>query len=387
MVDITSLQSEITNLNEHNQALTRELNELRKEKSIWKETHKNAAKLESAVHALYAEIETLQTETSRLRRQNEDLERKLEQEVADGADARQRWYEKEQGLLNNLRQEKAKVRELRDLDTIKAGPGYEDDLADSAAIAATKPRDSSPSSRNESILQDEVVKLNQHIMELTAKLSAKDMQNKKQEHDILELQRTVGALMDEIESSYEQAQFDGLNIEVENAPTPPMSPAPVINVTSSLASIMSNSTTATPIVKTVTIEEPVIHQSRRGSGRDRSDSISSSGSDEGHHHHSGNGNKLTSPSMLSLRAENHGHANGITPMKSFNSLADELSKLGEAAPSAGAGTLKAKLAAVGLNTEGNRAILKKRLQRYIARKKKQAEQQKAAAAATGAVEA
>jgi hypothetical protein len=177
------------------------------------------------------------------------------------------------------------------------------------------------------------------------RLAEKDAHLKSQEESILELQRTVSALMDEIEYGYEMAQFDPMS--------PPSSPAFSPNLRSSNSRFSLRS-------------EHVIYND----DEDPTDA-----------------DATLSPTPLgsTLEQELQGQDKDQQQpqqQNSLNSLADELKSIGENAPHVeGLSSLRSRLASLGLNTDGNRAILKKRLQRYI-QKKKKAEIKKAGGSTT-----
>ncbi|KAJ1567911.1 hypothetical protein HK405_004339 [Cladochytrium tenue] len=351
--DVDTLKAEIGNLVEHNHDLSREMVELRKERSNWKDTQKQAQKLEHVVTTLHSEVVVLQQETTRLRRQNEDLEKQLETEITDSVDARRLWAEKESSLLNQLKAERSKVKELRALDAVKHEPGFDHDDAEALARGRPVRRNSNPVPIDTS-LQEENDRLLRNIVELTNRLRERDMVIERQEQDILELQRTVSALMDDIEHGQVQAQFDMLG-----ETTPPPSP--------------SEDTSKRSAEKRLSIEfaVPAVQMPPAPSSPKKNRKRSKSGS------------KMSkSPSnnpLLAVQATRQPPSPSspqgpttLTPMKSFHSLAEELLKIGEKAPVEG-GSLKGRMAALGLNTDGNREVLKKRLHKYIARKKRQAE--------------
>ncbi|KAJ3173965.1 hypothetical protein HK101_011001 [Irineochytrium annulatum] len=320
--NVESLQTELHNLTDYNAALLRDLNELKRERLQWKETQKLAAELESVATRLQQDVAATQAENARLRRQNEDLEKRLEREMTEGAESRQRWMEKEEHLMASLRADRNKLKELRALNSQKDDSSYDEEEE------VPKSRDPSPVPRTEATA----------IVEENMKLDSKDLLARKQEQDILELQRTVSALMDEIEAGYETAQFEygaGETAHAGGGSVPPSPPTSASVVTFSPGT------------------------------RTRSGSVASSNNSED-----------------GLREAGR----TLAPMKSFNSLADELNQLGVKVPDVtSTPSLKARLAGAGLSTEGNRQVLKKRLQRFIAKKKKQAEPKGEARAA--AVEA
>ncbi|KAI8619338.1 hypothetical protein BC830DRAFT_1104791 [Chytriomyces sp. MP71] len=100
----------------------------------------------------------------------------------------------------------------------------------------------------------------------------------------------------------------------------------------------------------------------------------------------------TTPLLLpGSMASRKSSIDSVNLKKSFTNLSDELGAPAPAPPASldddngssedgQEGTLRARLAQFGLNTTGNRAVLKKRLQRYLARKKKNANLKEAAAA-------
>ncbi|KAJ3219372.1 hypothetical protein HDU67_001591 [Dinochytrium kinnereticum] len=297
------------------------------EKLAWKEKEKLAGKLEGSVARLSQDVGASQAENARLRKQNDDLQRRLDQEMMEFSEARQRWMDKEQALLVNAKADRVKLKELRDLYNVREHKGYEH-AEEPAPLTPDASRDSSPFRTEAVALAEENLKLKAHIQTLTTQMGTRDLQVRKQERDILELQRTVEALMDEIELGQENAQFLSSVMEDRDLsdlnvtpPSPPMSHHAV----------------------TFAHSEP------------------SSDSEE-------------DPALLGGGggAQNRG---SLSSAKSLNSLAEEYRRMNEVLPDAVAvqPSLRAKCAALGLSTEGNRAILKKRLMRHAQKKKKQAE--------------
>ncbi|KAI8836596.1 hypothetical protein BC829DRAFT_405679 [Chytridium lagenaria] len=262
------IKVELSNLHDHNQALIRELNDLKKERIAWEERDKVSSRLEGTITRLNQDIAASQAENARLRKQNEDLQRKLEREMVEfGCEGQVEGYGADSDC--GAKTDRVKLKELRDLYN-----SFED-------------RDRCP------------------LQTLTTQVTNRDLQFRKQEKDILELQRTVEALMDEIELGQENAQF--------------------------LFSVM---------------EDPSEHV-------DGGCLFPVDSDDEGP----------------------QGSHHALMNAKSLGSLADEYRRLNEPVPESGGSqsSLRARCAALGLSTEGNRAILKKRLMRHIAKKKKQAE--------------
>ncbi|KAJ3106112.1 hypothetical protein HDU96_008319 [Phlyctochytrium bullatum] len=333
---VDALKVELSNLHEHNCNLLRELNELRKEKLAWLETEKMSAKLDAQVVKLNQDVAASQSENARLRKQNEDLSRKLESEMSEFAEARSRWAEQEQALLSAARSDRLKLRELRDLHNIKEHKDFKAD-AEELQKPVESNRDSSPRAEAVALLEENL-QLKEKVEGLEMQLTKSNHKINKQEQDILELQRTVEALMDEIESGQFNAQFlssvlgdaeasGGLHSEIHLTPPSP----------------------------------PASHGTLSG-GHSREVSFAN--------HHDADSDD---------EAWGRGLSAPGTPMlsgaKSMSSLADEYKRLNEPAPDPASvqPSLRAKCAALGLSTEGNRAILKKRLMRHYAKKKKQAE--------------
>jgi hypothetical protein len=82
------------------------------------------------------------------------LEKKLEKEMTDGSEARQRWLDREQTLLNSARVDRAKLRELRDLHAIKEMQSYEDEDSDSSSSSGKQAANAGPS-KAEIVLKEE----------------------------------------------------------------------------------------------------------------------------------------------------------------------------------------------------------------------------------------
>ncbi|KAJ3105037.1 hypothetical protein HDU97_008645 [Phlyctochytrium planicorne] len=282
------LQNEVTNLHDHNQALMRELTDLKKERLAWKEKEPQFNTLESSVSRLTQELQVTRSENARLRKQNDELQKNLDTETAEFADARQRWSDKEQALLVAAKADRVKLKELRDLYNVREHKSY--DTVEVAYGTPQPSRESSPLRSETLAVMEENIKLKAELELVMSQLSLKDLKIQKQESDISELQRNVEHLMDEVELYQEHAQ-----------------------------------------------------------------QLPSESDDEEH------------SNTLGI---NH----SLLPAKSMGSLAEEYARMNEPAPTATSqSSLRAKCAALGLSTEGNRAILKKRLERHATKKKKQAE--------------
>ncbi|KAI9343419.1 hypothetical protein DFJ73DRAFT_841422 [Zopfochytrium polystomum] len=359
-----ALRTEIENLAEHSHRITRELTELRKERAAWKETARHAQELEEVVASLHSELQAAQLESVRLRRQNEEYEKKLELEIADNADTRMRWQEKERLLLNQLKSERAKVKEFKSIKR-ENEQGFDRDDDDTIAPSSsspsphppqTTPPPSNASSRglDATALQEDNISLTAQILTLTAILQKRELEIAKQNEDILELQKTVAALMDDIENGFEQAQFEMYGEVPERAPSP-VSIAPVPS-----AAKPQNTPPGTP-AHGATLTPPSTELSRRK----RSGTFAREAAN--------------ATSMQTAVAPSPSSAlNTVPTTKSFNSLADELRSIGEKVSADGGGsTLRSRMAALGLSTEGNREVLRRRLHKYIARKKRQAQAQAA----------
>ncbi|KAJ3331697.1 hypothetical protein HDU76_002455 [Blyttiomyces sp. JEL0837] len=226
----SALQTEVINLHEHNVALQRELTDLKKERLHWKDTERKLLTLESSTTNINQTLRAMEAEVSRLRRQNEDLEHRLEIEVTEGIEARQRWKEHEAHLLSALRAEKDRVRVLReeaeaiikqiaaagDTESISdqvdmfVGGGqsknvqwsrtavlddFDDDMDedDPQLLRDSVPRE--PPRQSGTIMSSdnsEVDKLNAHITDLNRIIET-------QQHNIEELQHSLWSLMDEME--------------------------------------------------------------------------------------------------------------------------------------------------------------------------------------------
>ncbi|KAJ1544681.1 hypothetical protein HK405_008463 [Cladochytrium tenue] len=320
--DAETLSTEMQTLVDQNSNLTRELVELRKERLSFHESKRLVENLEHLVAALHAEMHAVEQDATRLRRLNEELERKLEAEVVDSADARRLWQEKELHILTQLRSERDKAKSLRELGELKE----DEEMAADAEATARRMKLSHRRSRLESgsgsptpeevAIKEQNAILARQVLELTERMRRRDNIAESQEQHILELQRTVAALMDDIESGHAQAEFDQLDDEA-----PPLH-------------------SLTPEPSAQPSEQP--SPSKKDLSRNRSEAVEVS----------------AAPTNDGKEAE---------PAKAF-SLADELAKMNEA--SASDSSLRNRMAALGLSTEGNREALKRRLHKYIARKRR-----------------
>ncbi|KAJ3408368.1 hypothetical protein HDV05_005036 [Chytridiales sp. JEL 0842] len=356
---------------DENQNLLKELTELRKERKIWTETTHLLTQLEDIITHLTQESGSVHAENARLRRLTEELEKKLEKEILDSLEGRQKAEERLEGLMRVMRRDRARVKELEELFAVKeleggqglegdfkssernhdAEDGYDDDHGESGS-AGSNVSTGETSLKIQASLKDENARLHLKIQDLTTRISEKDAYIKTQDESILELQHTVSALMDEIEANFENSHFDHQPL------SPPMSPMQR-SASTELESALSTS------------ESPALSSKVNPS--------------------------LKPSSLTTLLPTTHStQSNPSTPttatQTTLNSLAAELSKLGESqSPSSDLGSgnmihsLRSRLASLGLNTDGNRAVLKKRLAKYVAKKKakaKKAEEMKSGVSET-----
>ncbi|KAJ3144603.1 hypothetical protein HK101_002642, partial [Irineochytrium annulatum] len=205
---------EVANLSDHNKALKRELGELKKDRLIWKETHRRAIDLDNLVQRLSDDVDSLQAECSRLRRSNAELESRLEQELNDSADARQRFAEKERELLSLARADRQKLKDLQELQR------YEEDEGERTV---------------ESEGMDGGYRT--EFEKMKSRVSALADANDKKDHQIAELNRVIVVLMRELDSRSSSSSSSSSSTCSE-----PLSPGGAgINVSAD-ASFTSNST-------------------------------------------------------------------------------------------------------------------------------------------------
>ncbi|KAJ1529042.1 hypothetical protein HK405_002407, partial [Cladochytrium tenue] len=331
--DAAALAAEVASLSDHNARLARELADLKKERLAWRDSQRHADRLERDAAAVHDDLLRAQTEAARARRAADDLERRLRAEIEHAADARRTWLDQEQDLRALLRAERDENRRLRSLGAVRAEPGFADDYDDDGAaadphdVARNSTTRAAAAGASDAALVAEIARLNQQVLELAEALRRRDESLAHQEQDVLELQRTVTALMDDIESGAEQARFDGLGASTAAA----------------------------------------------GSDQDQSVAGAAPGPAAGR----------TPP--VSRDRSNERATTAATTTAPSGSLADELMSIGENAPTAvfsgsssSSTSLKARMATLGLGADGNREVLNRRLRSYLARRRRWADEAAAA---------
>ncbi|RKO84223.1 hypothetical protein BDK51DRAFT_32183, partial [Blyttiomyces helicus] len=303
------------------------------EKSAWRHAQRHAGELEVLAERLQDNAESFEFEARSLRRQNEGLESRLDKERIEHAEDRQRWLEREVELFNVIKAQKAKVKE----------------------------RFVAPPTK----LLEENAELYLRIDTLTAHLSQRESEVARQEDMISELQQTVGALMDELERGrfdvdhFEPAtsgssDLDALSAVDAGAPflTPPKTPEPSEAAAQPAAVPPRRRRTSSAAAHPLAAAIPPVSTSAPFNALAEIDAKSAAPQ-------AGAGLDVLSP--------------GIATPRSFGSLAEELSRLGVPVHHGSAnepGALREKLAQYGLSTDGNRKILKRRLEKYLAKKKR-----------------
>ncbi|KAI9203001.1 uncharacterized protein BJ171DRAFT_157827 [Polychytrium aggregatum] len=348
------LQQEIKLLNEQNQQLQQELAQLQKEKQQWRQAHAQAEDLEALADQLHQESSSLEGEAARLRKLNAELERVLTRERAEHAEERNKWSEKESELQKAAREHYRKLKEMREALAVH------EKLASVATKEAPAPVANNKLNVSVFELQQENSKQRLTIEELTYRLQTREYQLRRQDEEIAQLQQTVSALMDELESRDEHAQHSdtsfegGIDLDAElnhgtyiRSPPKSIPGSPNMGSASPPLPSVSNFPSQRPDIPT---DAKVLYDEQN-------------------------------PSLGNL-ADELARFDSQFEASSFGTIADELGRLGEKAPTTGLqppsptqdihllgdGTLKSRLAALGLNTEGNRKILRKRLERYIKKK-------------------
>ncbi|KAJ3284954.1 hypothetical protein HK104_009696, partial [Borealophlyctis nickersoniae] len=206
--DHAALLAELRIVSEHNVALLKENMELKKAQSTRTSADPRTGHLEhleALASRLQEDAGSFEAEAARLRKQVDDLNKKLEREVVEHAEARAAWLEKERRLMEALRTEKEAVKELRELSSRQ-----QEELNSSAEALSHRP--DTPENRNDEVpvakLEEEIVELKGQVEGLTTLINSRDSQIRRQEDEIVELHSTIGALMDELETNYERVQFE-----------------------------------------------------------------------------------------------------------------------------------------------------------------------------------
>ncbi|KAJ3039208.1 hypothetical protein HK097_002903 [Rhizophlyctis rosea] len=412
-----ALLEEVRTLTEHNVTLQQENAELRRLQSRASEAH--TGHLEELASKLQENAGDLGAENARLRKMVEDLGRKLEREEREHVEQKDIWLMTEKKLREALRRERETVQDLKQLSTRQ-----EEELNSLSATRSATPEILTRERGDSGVkLQEEITDLKIHVDNLTMVIETRDSQLARQDQEISELHSTIAALMDELETNYERVQFEGPiagslvgalgtqawsyspdGVSEGNTSDDNSSPSssPVLRPTAALhvpkavtgrrRSSASQTVPASPPTSALltppktpppTEDQPTQQPSHK---RNKSKSKSPKKS------------KTSTPPPLSLPQNSLVEASAPSrsptasptpsstdghkkqPSASLGTLADELSRMNETAPVYSAGTftgepgsLKSRLAAYGLNTEGNRKILKKRLQAYVKRRQLQAQ--------------
>ncbi|KAJ3335089.1 hypothetical protein HDU83_000642 [Entophlyctis luteolus] len=263
---------------------------------------------------------------ARLRKVIAHLESRIDEEIAQTAEFRVAATDRESELMAALAAERATVRELKaKLALTSQEPAKGLSAVNTATLTALSNKPSDYSLKEDKLA---LKKLASHIVELNVRMAAKDAKIKKQETDILELQSLVHSLMNEIEQQQQQTASAGeifdssdfVNMQEDNG----------FSAKHSLAADLERHLATpprTPIPSsTELVQDHLANAEEPSSARVQGDVNASDGN-------SSDGTSSAEEARMTLRQ---------------------------------------KLTAFGLSTEGRRAVLKKRLARYIARKKKQA---------------
>ncbi|KAJ3122187.1 hypothetical protein HK098_003065 [Nowakowskiella sp. JEL0407] len=329
------LLAELQEISEKNEELHRQIAEMRKDRILWKDSLQKAAENDSKIQQLNVELETLQGEVLRLRRSNEDLQKRLQQEFEDNESVRVQWQEQEKSLRKALIEERMKHKDLRERLAYFENDKTDEVVDESKAIRETEAKS----------LKDEVSKLKKTIQELNSmielrdgKIKSQDDELRKQDREITELQLMMNRIMDDIESTQKDAIFSDSSDDDEAYISPPLSPAGYLTTPMWAGHKRSKSAATVHTQDTLHLTIPL--------RRTRSNSASQS----------------------------EGPTSSNSLLEEFNKLniVEETqieSKFAEIGPN-GEGLLRKKLSAIGLSTDGNRKALKKRLHAFIKRKER-----------------
>ncbi|KAJ3041709.1 hypothetical protein HDV00_008797 [Rhizophlyctis rosea] len=409
-----ALLEEIRTLTEHNALLAQENADLRRLQSARdsRAAEAHTGHLEELASKLQEDAGDLGAENARLRKMVEDMGKKLERELREHQEEKAAWAVTEKKLRDALTRERESVKDLKALSSRQ-----EEELHTLSVSRPESPEHVTRERGDSGVkLQEEITELKIHVDNLTMMIETRDAQLARQTQEVNELHETIAALMDELEANYERVQFEGPIARSlvgasqawsysgdgasdgntsDGASSPSDSPvlraipAPVPAVTDSRRKSTSPAIDlAPPSPPTEALLTPPKTPPPTTATHTRSKSKSKSPKKK---NSANNVPQLSLPttslaetaSTTSSRSPSSsptsaqpGHKK--TPSASFTTLADELAQMNETAPVYSAGTftgepgsLKSRLAAYGLNTEGNRKILKKRLQAYVKRRQAQ----------------
>ncbi|KAJ3077447.1 hypothetical protein HK102_005228 [Quaeritorhiza haematococci] len=375
----------------HGFGMERGASELRKERALAKEA-KHIGELEDLVHQLQQDLESLEAEASRLRKQNEDLSRRIQTEADEHAEVASRWLEKEQDLLKAVRTEKSKNKELKEIVEAKSAELHQLSVKSSSSSSSVSEyssstysdddepvrRTSSPPPRTTFEVQEENARLRSQLQDLTSRLAARESQIRRQDQEIVELQRTVSALMDELESGYDQAMFGFVNPDVLSGSDPGSGSLDeelaALSMKDSRVRSMSEASVQGRSLFDELSKVGTAASSNEKPSHDTTPPVDAATSSTEPIPSSNSTSIIDTLEQQSASKSNSSSDNeGSSSPTGSSGFADELNQLGEMkfnfATSRGEpGSLRSRLAALGLNTDGNRRILKKRLQVYIKRK-------------------
>ncbi|KAI8809592.1 hypothetical protein BJ742DRAFT_230017 [Cladochytrium replicatum] len=401
------LASELAALSERNRDITKEIQDLKKERVFWRDTQHQVVQYEAAVDSLKKEQQSLLSELVRLRRANDDLSRQLDRELEEHNETKQRLNDTEAALRRAVIDLKAKSKELEGrVSDFRRSRSNSNELYDDAESPGSvleinpspppSPRDSYGVSftdtsyfnvRKQSSAfslkdaREENEKLRQTIEELQTALSQKDKQVKNMGREIIDYQRVLSTLMDDLERRDEQSMF-GMEENDELAPLRSDDGFPVVQIISERGVRRIRSRLAFD-------DDDFDYEDQQGpaptntlgrelagfNGRAPSSASDDSGvvinvEDEPpvlRHRSSSSSSSVSNNEVIGASL-----ADELEQLGQFDMLnGAQTTKDGQPAKLGEAGFLRARLEAVGLNTTGNRKVLKKRLQAYINRKKKQ----------------
>ncbi|KAI8809399.1 hypothetical protein BJ742DRAFT_738265 [Cladochytrium replicatum] len=402
------LASELAALSERNREITKEIQELKKERVFWRDTQHQVVQYETAVDSLKKEQQSLLSELVRLRRANDDLSRQLDRELEEHNETKQRLNDTEAALRRAVIDLKAKSKELEgrvsDFRRSRANSNdfYDDPESPGSVLEINpspppSPRDSYGISftdnsyfnvRKQSSAfslkdaREENEKLRQTIEDLQTALSSKDKQVKNMGREIIDYQRVLSTLMDDLERRDEQSMF---GMEEENDGLGPLRTDdgfPVVQIISERGVRRIRSRLAfdddefgyadqqAPEPTNTLGRELAGFSGRAPSSASDDSGVVMNAEDEPpvlRHRSSSSSSSVSNNEVIGTSL-----ADELEQLGQFDVLnGSQTSKDGQPAKLGEAGFLKARLEAVGLNTTGNRKVLKKRLQAYINRKKKQ----------------